>query len=112
LPDLPDGKLYIHDAVRSQALCTEFKTGRTCKKVPIGSTNKYLMFSPDDFESLMNYIDELIRMLEYQWGETSLYSASPSMVASPEPIIPIYIDDLEFLKSKMNSRRNNLLRQL
>lgn len=64
LPKPPEGNLYLHWAPNDIALCSDIQSGKTCDPVNIHDTHKWYLFPPKTWESIQNYIDELIRRVE------------------------------------------------
>lgn len=62
LPAKPKIEICNHDKPNLQAECYDNQTGEY-RSIPIESTNKYIMFSPDDWGLVLLYVDKLERRL-------------------------------------------------
>lgn len=73
LPTPPTGKMYLHFG--ESALCSDLESGQICQKLPISQTQKFIMFEPQTWANIQNYIDALIREITNQ-------NSSPPFLAS------------------------------
>lgn len=99
LPKPPDGRLYLHDAVSSRALCSELNTGVECPAVPLGETNRWYMLEPQTLQKLMEYIDELI----YEIQKPQIQSNEKKKES-----IELTVDHLRQLRQKIQDAQNLL----
>ena len=58
IPPKPSIDLCIHDQPRKIVYCNNNTTGNEYD-LPISQTDKYLMLSPDDYQSLLIYLQKL-----------------------------------------------------
>ena len=64
LPPKPDGDLCTIDLPRNQLVCSEIPKNDTDQpgkryKLPIANADRYVCFSPDHWENIVNYIHAL-----------------------------------------------------
>ena len=71
LPAKPKIEICGHDQPNSQAECYDNQT-QEYRSIPIESTDRYIMFSPDDWGLILVYIDKLERMLRSKRNKSKL----------------------------------------
>lgn len=64
LPPKPQGELCTIDLPRQQLICSEIPSDDTTppkpsRKIPLDLSDKYIAFSPDTWENVVNYIRTL-----------------------------------------------------
>lgn len=82
LPKPPQGELCTHYKKSDVAVCNDISTGNHLPDVPIELTDKWIMFSPKTWESVMNYIDALKRKISDQSVSTQAASNSVRVTAN------------------------------
>lgn len=60
LPKKPEGELCLHNQPKAVAQCAKLNSGEVLPAKPISETHKFIMFSPETWENVSNYIDKLI----------------------------------------------------
>lgn len=93
MPPPPKGDLCTHRKSAAVAKCAELGSGAARPSVPIEMTDKWIMFSPFTWESVMNYLMALERAVDQKSG--------PIMVQS---------SDIKIFRSKMNRAKAAALR--
>lgn len=73
MPPLPDGELCTIDLPRSQLICCpiakaesekQLYSGDQCHNLPLSESDKFIAFSPETWENVVNYIKTLKLMAE------------------------------------------------
>lgn len=62
----PKGELCSHWREQDKALCNDLKNGDNMPDVPMKDTDRWIMFSPDTWKNIMDYIDALKRKVGQQ----------------------------------------------
>jgi len=94
-PPPPKGEFCAHNQPEKIAQCADMGNGHATPAVPIDQTDRWIMFSPETWENIQNYIDALKRALDNQ-------SATPTSVA-PQSQGGVYIRarDVEMIQNRM-----------
>jgi hypothetical protein len=66
LPKPPKGSFCTHYQERNIALCNDLSSGNPESDVPMHSTDKWIMFSPDTWNNVQDYIDQLKLLIKNQ----------------------------------------------
>lgn len=66
MPKSPQGQLLIHNQPKGIAVCSDIQNAQKCPPVAIENTHRYVMFSPQTWQAIQNYIDALIRKIKEQ----------------------------------------------
>lgn len=99
MPQKPTGSFCNHDFSDSISICNDLATGKALPDVPIAQTDKWIMFPPETWQNIQNYIDELIRIAENK------LNSSDELSDDAREILQVYIDGMNNLKSEMISLR-------
>lgn len=104
IPQPPPVNIYMHDTDSDSALCSD-SNAHTCAAVPIRSTDKWIMFTPQGFQSLENYIDLLVCKLNDAC--TGMMSAQ----STEKKTIKLNEQDLKQARKQIDRIKNTLKRQ-
>lgn len=94
-PPPPKGQFCAHNQPEKIAQCADLQNGHATPAVPIDQTDRWIMFSPETWENIQNYIDALKRAIDNQ-------SAAPTSV-TPQSQGGVYIRarDVEAVQNRM-----------
>lgn len=96
MPAKPKGELCTHYASAGVAICNDIPTGHDAPDVIISDTDKWVMFSPQTWQNVMDYIDALKRKAE---------KTSPGVVSTTPKELAAFKAQAVKLKKKTLQRR-------
>lgn len=72
MPSPPKGELGVHNQPKKLVFLSDLSSSRRIEPISIESTNRWVMFSPTTWESIMNYLNALERALGEKSGPVVL----------------------------------------
>lgn len=100
-PKPPVIRLYLNDAESGLAYCSR-SDGHRCPSVNIGNTDKWYLLQPDDWQSVQDYVDLLVCIVD----GSCKGQMSPNSVSVRAEDLKTFSHELKKIKQSLEIQRN------